>query len=549
MPDQARDSAALVAWLSDPANHPDRPRAVEVVETHISWVFLTRRYAYKLKKPVRFDFLDFQSPEARRAACWEELRLNRRLARSTYLDVVPITRDADGRLHWGRKSGSGTRQSSGGPGGAAGSPAISATEEGPAVDWLDKMWRLPEKRRLDKLVERNEAAPGDAVRICRALSKFYEQAPPLAVRPDDYRASLERHIGDNRSVLLDWADAEDALLVERVHRDLLTLLRLAPDLLDERVRAGRVVDGHGDLRPEHIYLMPEPVIVDCIEFNADFRRVDVADELCFLAMELAAAGADEMGERMLTGCLAALDDRPDTRLLTFYQSYRACVRAKVAALRSRQLAGAARLEATEKSRAYLSIADQSRAAGEGPLLLAVGGLMGTGKSTLARALAESLGLERLATDDIRLELFGASNRPQGFEQGGYSPERRAQVYEEMLRRAEARLARGVSVALDATFSTAATREAVRKLAERRKARFLPIICQCPAEVARERIAARRAAGGDASEARPELLDAQRRAFEPPDAAALPLDTTRDLSSQQEAVFRRLRVGVEGVKIR
>lgn len=510
---QSMDSQTLVDWLCLAENHPDRPAHVELIETHISWVFLTRRYAYKLKKPVRFDFVDFSQPHQREHACQEEVRLNRRLTRSTYLGVVPITRDQQGELQLGG--------------------------DGTPVDWLVKMWRLPSDRRLDQLVTQRAATRGDVLRIERVLAQFYEQAPPLTVRPEDYQQTLTQYVLDNCRVLLESADELSPSLVRRVHAVQLTLLELAPQLFAERVLDGRIVDGHGDLRPEHIYLMPEPVIVDCIEFSADFRRIDVADELCFLAMELNQLGAAELGEQLLHDCLKRLNDRPDPRLLQFYQSYRACVRAKVAALRSRQVEGEPRQKALREARAYLEFADQQRNQIVRPMLLAISGLMGTGKSTLAREVAQSLGWELLSTDAIRQEQFGVSDAPAGFGEGLYRPELRAQVYEEMFRRADELLEQGSSVVLDATFSASPLREQARQLADRHETPFLLVRCECPAEVARQRIAERLVRSNDASEARPELLAAQQQADDPLPSDAVRIDTTEGVPTQRTQLFRHL----------
>ena len=228
--EQADLSAELVEWLSRPEHHPDRPSSVEVIETHISWVFLTKLYAYKLKKPVRFDFLDFTTPETRRWACEQELCLNRRLAHSVYLDLVPLVRRANGRLQLG----------------GSGEP----------VDWLVKMRRLPSERRLDKLIRSGRLNDFEMVRVAKVLSGFYVQAPPLTLRPNQYLQSLEHHVRDNLHELLKFAGELPEVLIKRAHVVQLSLLKLLPHLLVGRVCDGRIVEGHGDLRPEHIYLTP-----------------------------------------------------------------------------------------------------------------------------------------------------------------------------------------------------------------------------------------------------------------------------------------------------
>ena len=220
---------------------------------------------------------------------------------------------------------------------------------------------------------------------------------------------------------------------------------LRPQLFDARVKAGRIVDGHGDLLPEHIYLLPrggsdhrtaaddgiEPVMIDCIEFNAEFRRVDVADELEFLATECDFEGAEALGRRIFEQTLAVLGDEPPAELMAFYCSYRACVRAKVAALRAAQLEGEPRAEDLAEARRHLQWAERYDQQLPPPVLMVMSGLMGSGKSTLGRELAAQLGAEILATDEMRFELFGRSREPAAYGAGHYRPEDRRRVYDEM----------------------------------------------------------------------------------------------------------------------
>jgi aminoglycoside phosphotransferase family enzyme len=192
-------------------------------------------------------------------------------------------------------------------------------------------------------------------------------------------------------------------MVERVHGFQLQLLQLRPMIFAERVRGGRIVDGHGDLRPEHICLSDPVAIFDCIEFNPDFRRIDVADELAFLAAECD-FGRRWVGPRLLQAYRERSDDQPAAVLLDFYKAYRACVRAKVVALRADQLEGQSQEAAKEEAQRHLSLADRYVAPWLRPLVLVFGGLAGTGKTTLAMAVADALGVEVLRTDVLRQEL-------------------------------------------------------------------------------------------------------------------------------------------------
>lgn len=509
-------SSALLAWLKSPAAYPERPSRVECRETHISWVFLGDRYVYKLKKPVRFDFLDFSTLALRRQACEAEVRLNRRLAREVYLDVVPITQEGQGRFALGGN--------------------------GPAIDFLVKMRRLPANRMLDAMILANRLTPNDVRSLAAHLGEFYRSASPLTLRALEYRRAIQRHVLANRRELLMPDHALPADLVKRAHAAQTRFLQLEAAQVEARVCDGRIVDGHGDLRPEHICLESEPAIFDCIEFSDEFRRIDVVDELSFLAMECDMLGAAPVGEAILNDYRAQSRDRASDALVHFYKAYRACVRAKVSALTADQATAESREASLNRARAYLRLADACAMRLGPPTVVLVTGLMGSGKSTLATRLVESTGAEVLQTDQIRRASIGPSSEPAGFNQAAYSLENREQVYDDLLATAERLMDQGLSVVLDGTFLAARYRSRVVDAARRRSAEPLVIRCSCPDEVAMERIANRSASGQGLSEARPDLLRLQQAEFEPdpPGLPVLTIDSTAPLQEQESVVLERLR---------
>ena len=297
--------AGKVAFLRRPDSYPERPQAVEAVETHMSWVFLTDDHAYKLKKPVRYDFLDFSSVEARRHDCQEEVRLNRRLAPDVYLGTLPIRAHPEGKL--------------------------SLEGTGAIVDWLVKMRRLPRELMLDQAIREGRVRDDDIERVAGVLSAFYQASARLGFTPQAYRDRFLRDIRANLDALLQPGFGLCAATIDRVGKAQLSLVEQRPELLDERVRQGRIVEAHGDLRPEHICLGPRPVIIDCLEFNRDFRILDPVDELCFLAMECEFLGAAFVGQRTFETYRRLTGDDPKKTLVAFYKCYRACLRAKLAA--------------------------------------------------------------------------------------------------------------------------------------------------------------------------------------------------------------------------
>lgn len=295
---------AKVAFLKRGEAYPDRPNRVEAIETHMSWVFLAGSFAYKLKKPVRYEFLDFSSVEARRLDCEEELRLNRRLAPDVYLATVPLTAD---RRH-----------------------GLVLGGQGEVVDWLVKMRRLPEHRMLDKLIAARAVDRDELDRAIALLASFYSRLPPALHDPVAYVQRLRAEAQDNAREVASAryhlpADRFDAVLAAQV-----TLLDQDYDAFAHRVRQGRIIEGHGDLRPEHICLLEQPVVIDCLEFNREFRILDMADELAFLALECERLGAGNLSATIFEIHERITGDRPPSRLVSFYKSYRACLRAKLA---------------------------------------------------------------------------------------------------------------------------------------------------------------------------------------------------------------------------
>jgi len=303
-PGQAAALEAKVGFLGRPDAYPEATARVEAVETHMSWVFLTDTHAYKLKKPVCYAYLDFSTIEARRLDCEQEVRLNRRLATDVYLGVMPLVLDSEGRLHLG---------------GA-----------GEVVDWLVRMVRLPADRMLDHLLRSGAVTAPEITRLARRLAHFYATAGAEAITPEAYRQSLAERIGDNlRELASPEFGLDPDLPVTLAHLQLSFLQRHA-ELFDSRVRQGRIVEGHGDLRPEHVCLLPEPVVIDCLEFNREFRILDPADELGYLALECERLHAPHVGRWLLDGYGEASGDVPPDRLVHFYQSCRAVLRAKLA---------------------------------------------------------------------------------------------------------------------------------------------------------------------------------------------------------------------------
>jgi len=322
---------AKVAYLSRRDSYSEATAAVEVIETHMSFVFLTDHHAYKLRKPVLYDFLDFSTLAARLADCLEEMRLNRRLAPEVYLGVVALTQEVGGQLQ--------------------------LAGDGEPVDWLVKMRRLPQELMLDRAIHGRRVSRDDVRRFMLALAEFYRRAEPVAMDPAAYRQRFERDIRANRLELSDPDYGLAHALLEAIMASQLDTLKREAAVFDRRVANGKIVEGHGDLRPEHVFLGREPVFIDCLEFNRDWRLLDPVEEIAYLSLECEHAGAPWIGEVAFETYSERTGDVPAPQLVRFYKSVRASLRAKLSVWHLRDhLEPAAREKWINRARRYLELA-------------------------------------------------------------------------------------------------------------------------------------------------------------------------------------------------
>lgn len=309
MGDQLASVAAIdletkLRFLRQPSSYPGLPSSVTAIETHMSWVFLAGDLAFKLKKPIRYAYLDFTALDSRAFACREEVRLNARLAPDVYLDAVPLRVTAAGGLAFGA--------------------------HGAIVDWLVKMKRLPADRMLDWLIEYGTVLPQDVDAAALRLVTFYRKAEPVKQSADEVWLRFAREHEFDAKVLGDQRFALDGGHVDSVLRDMQRAIEDVRPSIQQRTELGVYVEGHGDLRPEHVCLLPEPVIIDCLEFNRDLRLLDPFDEVAFLGLECERLGAAWIGERLLSECQRQLQHAAPPALIQFYRAARALLRARLA---------------------------------------------------------------------------------------------------------------------------------------------------------------------------------------------------------------------------
>ena len=296
--------ADKVEFLRQPERYPDEPAAIDVIETHFAWVFLSRVFAYKMKKPQKFRDLNLISAQARRRSCELEVSLNRRLAEATYIGVVRLS-----QLH----------------------STMQLEGDGLALEWLVKMRRLPAQRNLIHAARDNRASSSDLRALVTKLMTFYKQTPAAPWGAAAYLTTLRRQICDYGRQLSApefhiAAPAIDKLVTAQCH-----FIERRSDLLEARIDQGRVVDAHGDLRPEHIFLLEDPQIIDCLEFKPELRLLDTAAEIVFLALECERLQQRALGEKILELYLDIGNDPARPLLLSFYRSMAALARALVSA--------------------------------------------------------------------------------------------------------------------------------------------------------------------------------------------------------------------------
>jgi uncharacterized protein len=503
----------------------DLAAGIERVETHISWVFLGPSTVWKVKKPVQLGFLDFSTLEQRRRACDAEVRLNSRLAPNVYRSVVPVTRGPDGRHRIGG--------------------------EGPPVDFAVEMARLPDARRADVMLREGRLTGEHVDILAGRLARFHaDMATDECIgsfgTPEAILRNVQENFAQTRTTVGEHLSAAEALEIETKQARFIDEHR---DLLVGRVWRGRVRDGHGDLRFEHVYFTDdEPTIIDCIEFNERFRYADVACDLAFLSMDATSLGRVDLAERLLAAYARASGDYELFRLVDFYEGYRAYVRGKVSSMLQATPDVSPEIRARagrDARRHYLLALSAGRPSLLEPAVIAVGGLIASGKSSVAERLGHVMAAPVVDSDRTRKSLFGVPpTTPLAASawEGAYTPSHTANVYAEMLRRARWVLGSGRPVVLDASFRTRALRRAAKALAAEHGLPFFFVETRTAPETCRARLR-ERALAPSVSDGRLEVFDAFRSQWEPVDELSprehLVVDTSLPLDENLSRLTRTL----------
>ena len=551
--------STLLAQLAQPQAFPDslpQGETIALIQTHASAVLLAGARAYKLKKARDFGFFDYSTPALRRHFCEQEVILNSRLAPHVYQGIAPVLAQDDHTFYFGPTCAPGQIPAPG-----------TQLAAGQVIDYAVVMQRLPEEQTLASRVAAGTATPELLAMVAEPIARFHTSVPTTKYISD---------FGSLRVIRGNWDENFEQMrpYIERslsqtsfdristyIHEFCTGYAALFPT----RIREQHIRDCHGDLRLQHVYIQDQPAhradaisVVDCIEFNERFRYSDVAAEIAFLTMELDAAGRADLGRAFVDSYVNLTGDHALYELLPFYACYRSCVRGKVLSFQLDQPEVPAEQRETARceAEALFTLAADYASGPTRPTLLLIGGLMGTGKSTLARALQAELGWTLLASDTTRKQLAELTpSEPQhdAYGKGLYTPAWNARVYQHMLDQAATLLAEGRSVLLDATFAQRTYRHAAAQEAALHGATLVFIECQCSREIALQRLAQRWQTrltqqptnASAASDGRPELYDAQADSWQPfyaeeePATEYLPISTAAEPAANLPQILNAL----------
>jgi len=509
--------------LLKPAAYPEPTAVVRLIETHVSFIFITDHFVYKVKKPVDFGFLNFTTLDRRRFYCEEEVRLNRRLCPDLYLGVVELRSGPEGPCF-------------GGP--------------GTLIDYAVKMKRLPEERMLTHLLQRGELGAEQLAQLARIIADFHGAAA---------RGPQIDAMGSVPAIRANWEEnfrQTVPFVTYTICRSELSFLRTwverflteQKELFEARVAGGFIRECDGDLHLGNICLTDRFYIFDCIEFNERFRYSDTAADIAFLLMDLEYGGRADLCPVFLSAYREASGDLGLDAVLDFYRAYRAFVRGKVTSLRLKEK-GVPPEEVqtlTEAARRYFRLARgyclRERVA---PSLVVTCGVMGSGKSALASELSRELGLTLWSSDRVRKELAGrqpTERGTEGYGKGIYTPEKSSATYQALLGKARVELREGRSVLVDATFRHAADRANFRALAAELGVPFYLIETRCDPKLLAQRLERRSLDPGEVSDGRKDLLEQQLADFEAPGPGeSIEVDTRLTIGEEVDRVLRAMGI--------
>ncbi|MCI0838680.1 MAG: AAA family ATPase [Chloroflexi bacterium] len=505
----ASDLPPVIQGLLSAAAYPHPTGRIQLIQTHISYVLLTRDYVYKIKKPVDFGFLDYSTLGKRRYYCGRELKLNRRLCSDTYVAVVPVRKTRDGyRID-----------------------AVGQKGEGPKgriVEYAVLMRRLPEERMMHRLLERNAVTKPMLGDVAGKLVPFHQAGAATSARIAAYGDwAIRFNVRENVRQWTPFIGRTITAEQDRILRNYIeAFYARRADVMERRVDERRIRECHSDLRSDAVCFVdpkagPDGIcIFDCVEFNRRITHVDVARDVSFLMMDLEYRGRPDLAAAFTDHYMekAADADLPD--VLPFYAHYNACVRGKVESflLDAPTVPESQKRAAAKRASRYFELACRYAESLPPAMLIVTCGLAGTGKSNMARKLGRRLDATVLNSDVVRKEMVGMDARERVLDEyrdGLYSAEMTDRTYQALFDGAREQLMAGRSVVLDASFTRREHRRAAARLARETGAQYACVEVSAAEDAIRERLAGRLERGRDASDARWEIYVQQRRRFQRP----------------------------------
>ena len=517
---------ALVQSLLTSEAYPHRPSEIELVQTHMSFIFLTGDYVYKVKKAVDLGFLDYTTLERRKYFCHQEVILNRRLCPDIYLDVVAITRE-NGKFF--------------------------IEGHGEAIEYAVKMRQLPQQRMMDNLLKANQVTKEMIAAVAQRVAEFHQKAETneeisnfgnlsiVVTNTEENFTQTEKYIGV--SIPREKYDAIKSYTQEFIKNNV--------SLFGQRMKKGKIRDCHGDLHTAHVCFTNGMCIFDCIEFNDRFRYGDVASESAFLAMDLDYHGRPDLSQHFVATYQKISGDREMGKLINFYKCYRAYVRGKVESFKmdDPHIPEEEKEETLNRAIKYFDLA-YSYIEGKNLTLFITTGLIGSGKTALAQALSHTMALAVISSDDVRKRLANIPRQEHRFEEfdsGIYSSAFSRRTYDEMFHQAKQILKAGQSVIIDASFRKANERKRAMKLAQEMGANFKAIECVCDEETIKERLS-HRFERNSISDGRLEIFPQLKEDFEPVSEIAsenhIVVDTSRSVAETVKELLERMGALIE-----
>jgi len=516
----------LIRSLQNPDIYPHPVQGFAIIQTHISWILLTGPYAYKIKKPLNLEFLDFSTLEKRHFFCLEELRLNRRLAEQMYLEVVPITGNPD-------------------------NPRLKGT--GPVMEYAVKMIEFPQEAQLDRILKKGDLHPTHIDALAKKLMDFHHKTKRAGEdSPFGSPERIAQPLQENFKTLFShFSESQEMKRLQQIQEWVNKQHEKLTPFFMERKRSGFIRECHGDMHLGNMALINNQIVIfDCIEFNENLRWIDIMSELAFLTMDLEDRGYLHFAHRFLNAYIELNGDYQGLRLLRYFQVYRALVRAKVACIRlsQRGLTVKGKKNIEKELETYLGLADRFIK----PTKTWVGithGLSGSGKTTLTQSLIEATGAVRIRTDVERKRLFGFSSGDRTLSQmntGIYSPQATLAVYQKLAEMAQTVVQTGFPVIIDGTFLKRYQRTTLHDITQQLGIPFIILNFTTSKETLRKRVIEREQEGRDASEANLDILKNQIESLDPlqESESCYTIDIKTDQTIPLEGIIKQIEEKIQ-----